>query len=251
MHILLTNDDGIGAQGLNAMARALSDAGHRVTVSAPDGERSAVSHMINITRPLCARAVKLDGAEGWAVDGTPVDSARLGLHLCGKDRPDLCISGINRGPNLGGACIYSGTVNAAMEASMAGCPAIAVSIDSFSPRSYQNAADAALRFMDWASEHPLRRGEIYNLNVPADRDVKGIFFTQILAPEFLTDAHYQEFTSNYGTKYYFLDDGANDQYFPPDSDLVKCREGWATVSVLGWDIAVKRVELPKPGDLQL
>ena len=80
---------------------------------------------------------------------------------------------------------------------MAGCPALAVSLDSFTWEKYDTAAALAVRVLDWMKLHPLRRGEIYNLNVPAREDVKGVFFTQTLAPEFLTDANYQEFTSHY------------------------------------------------------
>ena len=128
MHLLLTNDDGWNSEGLRCLTRALIDAGHRVTIAAPDSERSAASHSLSILKPLRAKPITVEGAKGWAIDGTPADSVRLGLHLTKDDRPDMCISGINHGSNLGGACIYSGTVNSAMEASMAGCPAIATSL---------------------------------------------------------------------------------------------------------------------------
>ena len=240
MHILLTNDDGWRSEGMKALIRALKGAGHRVTIAAPDRERSAASHAISITQPLRAYAVEVEGAIGWAIDGTPADCARLGLYLTRDDRPDLCISGINRGGNLGGACIYSGTVNAAMEASMAGCPSIASSLNSFVSEDYALAAKITLQVMRYAKEHPLGRGEIYNLNVPPLESVKGVFFTQTLGPDFLTEANYQEFTSNYRVKYYLLDDGENPVPYPSDSDSVKCREGWATLSVLSWDIAPKK-----------
>ena len=251
MHILLTNDDGYQAEGIRQLAAHLIRSGHRVSVSAPDRERSAVSHGISITQPLRAKEIALGKAKGWAVDGTPVDSARLGLYLLRNDKPDFCLSGVNRGPNLGGACIYSGTVNSAMEASMAGCPSIAVSLNSFISDDYALACTLAEKLMRWARLHPLRRGEIYNLNVPCGVPFRGVYFTQTLAPEFLTDARYQEFVSDYKTRYYFLDDGANEQFFPPDSDSVKCAEGWATVSVLGWDIAARRPDLPENGSLSV
>ena len=120
MHILITNDDGYQSKGINSLTKALMERGHRVTVAAPDRERSAASHAISILAPLRAKEINVAGARGWAIDGSPADCARLGLHLTKDDRPDLCISGINRGGNLGGACIYSGTVNAAMEASKIG-----------------------------------------------------------------------------------------------------------------------------------
>ncbi len=161
------------------------------------------------------------------------------------------MSGVNRGPNLGGACIYSGTVNSAMEASMAGCPALAVSLDSFTCERYAPAADLAVKVLAWMKDHPLRRGEIYNLNVPAIEDVKGVRFTQTLAPEFLTDANYQEFTSHYNNTYYFLDDGENPHYFPEDCDKNLVKQGWASLSALTWDIAARREGLPEAGEISL
>ncbi|MCR4621070.1 MAG: 5'/3'-nucleotidase SurE [Clostridiales bacterium] len=251
MRIILTNDDGYDAPGIAAMARALTQAGHEVRLSAPDRENSAVSHGISITRPLRARKVTVEGCPGWGVDGTPTDAARLGLHLLKDWKPDACVSGVNRGPNLGGACIYSGTVNSAMEASMAGCPALAVSLDSFTWEKYDTAAALAVRVLDWMKLHPLRRGEIYNLNVPAREDVKGVFFTQTLAPEFLTDANYQEFTSHYNNTYFFLDDGENPHYFPDDCDKNLVKQGWASLSALTWDIAARREGLPGAGEISL
>lgn len=237
MHILLTNDDGYQAPGIAALAKVFSGAGHKVTVAAPDRERSASSHWLSIHEPLRAKEVCVEGAHGWAIDGTPADCARLGLYLTRDDKTDLVISGINRGPNLGGACIYSGTVNAAMEASMAGVPAMAVSLNSFSSDDYALAAELALKLAPAAVNTPLKRGELFNLNVPCLKEVKGLIFTQVLGPEFLTDARYEEFTSDYKVKYYFLDDGANTQFFPEDCDVSLVNAGWATLSVLTWDIA--------------
>ncbi len=252
MHLLLTNDDGYRAQGLRQLAKALIDSGAKVTVAAPDGERSATSHSLSILKPLCAKPIKIEGARGWAIDGTPADSARLGLFLTKDDRPDICVSGINHGSNLGGACIYSGTVNSAMEASMAGCPAIAASLDKDAGEDFGQAAEYTIKLIDYALRHPLKRGQIYNLNLPKTREIKGVYFTQTLGPDFLSEANYQAFTSNYHRTYYYLDDGPNGEFFPPESDSVKCAEGWATVSVLGWDIAAKADNsLPRTGEIEL
>ena len=145
MHFLITNDDGIRAEGLRQLVRAALAKGHRVTVCAPDRERSAVSHALSISGALHVREVDVEGVRGYETDGTPADCARLGVYLLRNDAPDLVISGINRGPNLGGACIYSGTVNAAMEASMAGRPALAASLRSFTSSDYSVAAEITLR----------------------------------------------------------------------------------------------------------
>lgn len=242
MHILITNDDGIHAPGLRQLTKAAIAAGHRVTVCAPDRERSAASHALSITTPLKALPMDVEGAKGWAVDGTPVDCARLGVFLTREDPADLVISGINRGPNLGGACIYSGTVNAAMEASMAGRPALATSLRSFTSNDYSVAAEITLRVAEWAVKHPLPRGAVYNLNVPAlpREEIRGIRETQVMTPTFLTEARYEQYRSEYGHTYYFLADGEDALPYPPDSDDVLNEQGWATISALSWDITLKQ-----------
>lgn len=246
MHILLTNDDGIRADGILQLAELCVKKGHRVTICAPDTERSACSHSISITKPLHAKETTLFGMRAIAVDGTPTDCARLGVFLLRDDKPDLCISGINRGPNLGGACIYSGTVGAAMEASMAGCPALATSFRSFTLTDYSAAAEITLKVAEWALKHPIKRGEIYNLNVPPLplNQIKGVKFTNTLAPVYLTEARYEAYKSEYGHTYYFLCDGAESAPYPADSDDVLNAEGWATVSHLTWDISAGRGEAP-------
>lgn len=242
MHILLTNDDGIRADGILQLAELAVKKGHRVTICAPDSEKSACSHSISITKPLRVKESTLFGMRAIAVDGTPADCARLGVFLLREDAPDICISGINRGSNLGGACIYSGTVGAAMEASMAGCPAIAASLRSFTENDYSAAAEISLKVAQWALTHPLKRGEIYNLNVPPLplEKIKGIKSTQVLAPAYLTEARYESYKSEYKNTYYFLCDGAESAPYPNDSDDKLNEEGWATVSALTWDISVKR-----------
>ena len=251
MYILITNDDGIAAEGLRQLTRAAIQAGHRVCVCAPDRERSAASHSLSIVPALRVVETNVEGAPGWAVDGTPVDCARLGVYLTRDDPPDLVISGINRGPNLGGACIYSGTVNAAMEASMAGRPAMAASLNSFRQKDYSAAAAITLKVATWALEHPLPQGVMYNLNVPdlPLSEIRGVRSTQVLAPEYLTEARYEDFVSEYGHHYYFLTDGENRQKYPDDSDEVLVRNGWATVSALTWDISYR--EPVSPADIPL
>lgn len=238
MHILLINDDGYTAPGLRELVRVFTRAGHKVSVCAPDRERSAVSHAITITSPLQAKPIMIEGANGWAVDGMPADCARLGMYLLRHDPPDFAVSGINRGPNLGGACIYSGTVNAAMEASMTGCPALATSLRSYKSNDYDAAARVTLRVVEWAVKHPLPLGALYNLNVPdiPYDEIKGVRRVQKLAPAFLTSARYEEFVSEYNYRYYFLTDGEQLLEFPEDCDDCLNADGWATLSALTWDI---------------
>lgn len=240
MHILITNDDGILAPGLRQLTQAALAAGHRVSVCAPDRERSATSHALTIHQALHAQEANVEGARGWAVDGTPVDCARLGVYLTREDPADIVISGINRGPNLGGACIYSGTVNAAMEASMAGRPALAASLNSFTQTDYSAATELTLRVAEWVLRNPLPRGAIYNLNVPdlPRPAIKGLKTTQVMAPVYLTEARYEGFRSEYGHSYYFLTDGEDVLPYPEDCDEALVRAGWATLSALTWNIAI-------------
>src|SRR5918995_116186 len=132
MKVLLTNDDGIAAEGLHAARRALSAIdGVEVSVIAPDSNRSATARSITTRSPLSVKEVDFgDGAQGFATDGTPVDCVRFAeLGLLGE-RPDLIVSGINHGANLGDDITYSGTVAAALEGIVLGLPAIAASQQS-------------------------------------------------------------------------------------------------------------------------
>ena len=174
MHVLIANDDGIFAPGIRALAKAAAAAGHRVTVFAPDEQRSAAGHSFSITKPLHAKPVDYDGIRAFSVDGTPADCARLGLYLLKDDPVDFVLAGINKGANRGAAILYSGTVGAAMEASLCGVPGLAVSLCSHLDRDYEEAAALGVRAMEWAVHHPLPRGEIYNLNVPFGVKIRGV-----------------------------------------------------------------------------
>ena len=239
MHMLLTNDDGIQAEGLMALCRALREAGHRVSVCAPDRERSAAGHSATLGRPLHAVPVDFAGADrAWKVDGTPADCARLGLYLV-KDAPaDMVLAGINRGMNLGGACVYSGTVAAAMEASMSDTPAMAVSLcirQWDGDHDYSHAARLAARVAAWVAEHPLPMGAIYNLNAPElpYDEYKGLVPAK-LAPVYLDLPDYIVDEDEQGTCYYY----ANSEGQPmedPDYDVLRIGQGYATITKLTWD----------------
>ncbi len=166
MRILLTNDDGIYAPGIQALYHALR-AKHQVTVIAPDRERSAVGHAITLHEPLRASRVALNAHySGYAVNGTPADCVKLGLYEMLATRPDLVISGINPGANVGINVNYSGTVAAAKEAALFGLPALAASVHS---REGVHFADAARCVKDLAAtvnRRGLPRGTFLNVNIP-------------------------------------------------------------------------------------
>jgi len=163
MHIMVTNDDGIHAPGIRALASALRALGD-VTVVAPDRERSAVGHALTLNSPL--RVFELhDGF--FAVDGTPTDCVNMGIHSLLPFRPDLVVSGINHGANLGDDVTYSGTVAAAIEATLMGLPAIAVSLATFDRNGYfPEAAQVAVRVARQVIANGLPEDTFLNVNVP-------------------------------------------------------------------------------------
>lgn len=168
MRILVTNDDGIDAPGLRALAAALRPLGE-VTVVAPERERSAVSHAITMHDPLRAQRVEFDGLTAWSVSGMPADCVLLGVRELLDSPPDVIAAGINRGANLGEDVWYSGTVSAAMEGAILGVRSVALSVASLGPApatwDYRAAAQWAARLVPLAAAN-LAPSTILNVNVP-------------------------------------------------------------------------------------
>ncbi|MEN8243945.1 MAG: 5'/3'-nucleotidase SurE [Thermodesulfobacteriota bacterium] len=166
MDILLTNDDGIQAKGLWALYDRFAPS-HRVTVVAPDRERSAIGHAITLHAPIRANMVSMNGAQrAYAVDGTPADCIKLALAELVDQAPDLIISGINPGANVGVNINYSGTLAAAREAALYGIPALAVSIQGKSPAFYDDAAAFVEKLTRQIKGRGLPKGTLLNINVP-------------------------------------------------------------------------------------
>jgi 5'-nucleotidase len=166
LRILLTNDDGIAAPGIAALWRAVRDLGE-VTVVAPDSERSAVGHAITLADPL--RVADFEGPDGFAghaVSGTPADCVKIAVRAILSRSPDLVLSGINQGANMGTNLLYSGTVSAATEAAMLGVPAAAISLADRHFADFSAAAACARRIALEIGRHGLPRGISLNVNVP-------------------------------------------------------------------------------------
>lgn len=165
MKVLLTNDDGIYAGGLQALYQRFVRR-HEVTVVAPDRDCSAVSHGITLHEPLRASRVSVNGLTGYAVSGTPADCIKLGIVELLDARPDIVISGINPGANVGVNINYSGTVSAAREAALYGVPAIAVSVQGQRSRHYDSAAAFVEALAVNVREKGLPFGTLLNVNLP-------------------------------------------------------------------------------------
>jgi 5'-nucleotidase len=165
MHVLVSNDDGVDAPGIRQLAQALRQAGHRVTVVAPDRDRSGASNSLTLDQPI--RAQQRD-EDTWAVAGTPTDCVHLALSGMLDGDPDIVFSGINNSSNLGDDVIYSGTVAAAMEGRCLGLPAVAVSLSTGEHKAmhFESAARAAVELLTRLCSNPLPPDTILNINVP-------------------------------------------------------------------------------------
>jgi 5'-nucleotidase len=208
MKILVTNDDGIHSPGIKALAEALRKVGD-VAVVAPDRERSAVGHALTLHHPL--RAVQI-GHDAFSVDGTPTDCVNLGIHNLISFKPDLVVSGINRGGNLADDVTYSGTVSAAMEASLMGIPAFAVSLVTEGiGEHYHAAAGFAAQLAREVFTRGLPADTFLNVNVP---DLPG----EALRPPLITSQGKRRYeglivdkVDPRGRKYYWI--GSGEQTF--------------------------------------
>jgi 5'-nucleotidase len=160
--ILVTNDDGVHAEGLAALRDAMSDVGEVVAV-APDRERSATSHSLTLTDPL---RVKKIGDSLMSVDGTPTDCVLLALNGLLEEKPELVVAGINHGPNLGEDVSYSGTVAAAIEGTLQGIPAIALSMTGKPPYHFATACSFVVKLAREIARRGMDPQTLLNVNVP-------------------------------------------------------------------------------------
>jgi 5'-nucleotidase len=232
MNILVSNDDGIQSQGLTTLEDALRLIGEIYTV-APDRPQSSMSHALTLHRPLRVQEI----AQGrLAVDGTPVDCVKLALTGLLPVRPDLVVSGINKGPNLGDDIIYSGTVSGAIEAVLLGIPAIAVSLVTFKDFDFRAAAEFTATLVSRIQQRGIPRETLLNVNVPPvpKEQLKGWRLTR------MGKRHYSENiverVDPRGAKYYWI--GGDDLGFAQDegTDCVAVHEGYISVTPLQVDL---------------
>ena len=238
MTILLTNDDGIHAKGLDALYGAVTDLGD-VLVVAPDREMSASAHSVTMTSPLRATRVSRNGTLwGYAVSGTPSDAAKLALTTLIADRPDLVISGINQGVNTGLDSVYSGTVSAASEGSFLGIPSMAVSLASSKYDDFSPAAVITRELVDRIIHHKLTipRFSMLNVNVPPIplQDMKGFRITRQGMGGFRDGYVTRE--DPRGISYYWINGSGIDIEDDEQADHYAIRDGYVTITPLRFDL---------------
>jgi 5'-nucleotidase len=236
MIILLSNDDGIQSEGLTALEESLRNIGDiygEIYIVAPDRAQSSMSHALTLHRPLRVHEI---APRRLAVDGTPVDCVKLSLTGLLPVKPDLVVSGINKGPNLGDDIIYSGTVSAAIEGALLGIPAIAVSLVTFKDFDFRAAAEFTTTLVERIAEHGIPPKTLLNVNVPAitKNEIKGWRATR------MGKRHYSENIIERidprGGKYYWI--GGDDLGFADEegTDCKAVHDGYISVTPLQVDL---------------
>jgi len=236
MQILLTNDDGIYAPGIASLKHAIRNLGN-VTLVAPDIEQSGVGHSITFNQPLRIRAVHLhDEFIGYGVNGSPADCVKLAVHEIMKMKPDIVISGMNMGANVGIHILYSGTVAAAVEAAVMGFASIAVSFEiSDQYDDIHCAANIAKDVIQRITSHKLPHGSLLNINIPAmpPDQIKGIKITKQFTQDF--KENFEKRIDPSGRAYYWLTGTDKSLYFEEGTDLNALREGYISITPLRYD----------------
>ena len=232
MQILLTNDDGIHAPGLHAAWRALNNAGHEVFCCVPDRPRSACSHQITMHKALRVKSVETSDGIAHATNGTPADCVPLAMLQLMSAPPDLVISGINLGPNLGDDVHYSGTVAGAMEGLLNGVPSLAISLADWSNPNW----DAATNFLrDFAPKVPtlqLARDTFLNVNVPnlSLENINGVRVTSQGSRRYKGDV--SRHAAPHVGVYYWRGGEIIDRSERDDTDILAIKNGFISVTPL-------------------
>jgi len=230
--ILVSNDDGIHSEGLRLLGESLRGLGE-VFIIAPDRERSAVGHSLTLDMPLRVKEV---GEHLFAVNGTPTDCIALGVLGILKSKPDLVVSGINMGQNLGDDITYSGTVSAAMEASLLRIPSFAVSLVANDDYRFEAAAEFSCHLARLMMERPLPPDTLLNVNVPnlSRSDIKGVAITS------LGRRHYSETVLEKidprGKAYYWIGGGDYKWEYKEGTDIEAINKNMISITPLHLDL---------------
>ncbi|MCR6546323.1 5'/3'-nucleotidase SurE [Dehalobacterium formicoaceticum] len=237
MKILITNDDGIQAEGIQALRRALSEIG-TVNMVAPSYERSATGHGITVHKPIRAQKIKLKDSDQdhWSVVGTPADCVKLALETLLSEPPDLIVSGVNHGANLGTDVLYSGTVSAAIEGMINGLPSIAVSLDDDALVDFSFAADFTARLCQLLRLKGFPSQTLLNVNVPGveAQYIQGVRVTK------LGDRRYTNTIESRkdprGREYFWLAGDVINQEGDENSDVEAVKNNFVSVSPIHFDL---------------
>lgn len=237
MRVLLTNDDGIYADGIQELSKAMQKVAS-VYIVAPDRERSAVGHAITMHHPLRAERVKLfhnPNLPAWAVNGTPSDCVKLAVEAILPEKPDIVVSGVNRGANLGTDVLYSGTVSAAIEAVISGVPSIAVSLTAVENADFSPAAEFAAKLAATVLKNGLPQGTLLNVNVPGlpRNEIEGVAVTRLGMTRYNNE--FEQRVDPRGRSYYWMVGEVVEITNCSDTDLSAIRCNKISVSPIHFD----------------
>lgn len=242
MRVLLTNDDGIHSAGIQALWRQFAPVAE-VTVVAPDSEKSATSQAITVHHPIYVdeQVIEHAGVRGWRVVGTPTDCVKIALETNIMETPDLIVSGINHGPNIGTDVLYSGTVSAAIEGALHDIPAIAISLDARENFDFTASAQFAVTLAKQFIENPLPPRTLLNVNVPAlpPSQIAGVSITKLGRREYLNAFHPHQ--DPRGRIYYWMSGEVVDCDNDADTDVVAVKAGRISVTPVHFDLTNYRL----------
>lgn len=236
MKILVTNDDGIEAPGIQVLAEALREMGE-ITIVAPLKEQSGVGHGITMQIPLRVIKYNKNGEFfGYAVNGTPADCVKIGVRNIMKDTPDLVVSGINHGSNTAINIIYSGTVSAAREASIMDIPSIAISLTNHTGTDFRYAGKVARMLAKKMIGKDLPTGTLLNVNVPdvPEDQIKGICLTSQGKSKW--DDNYEQRVDPNGRDYYWLTGSLTVLDTEINTDQAAIKNNYVSISPIHFDL---------------
>ena len=236
MRILLTNDDGIHAPGLFALHEALKS-DHDLDIVAPESEMSAVGHAITLTSPLRVQDVyKNSSFYGYAVTGTPADCVKIAVQELLERPPELILSGINPGANVGVNILYSGTVSAATEGAFLGVPSAAISLNARQNPDFGFAAQFSKEIIRFMMESGLKRGTALSVNIPAvsPDKITGVRLTRQGTARF--EEHFERRTDPRGNVYYWLTGETPVENGSVDTDSGALKENWITITPIHYNL---------------
>ena len=250
LSILVSNDDGIDAPGIEHLVKELRRIGE-VTVVAPHQQQSAVGHAITMNRPLRVRKYLKNGSFfGYAVEGTPADCVKLAVRALLKRPPDILLSGVNHGSNTAISVIYSGTVSAATEGTILGIPSIAVSLTTYRPADFTYAAKFARRLAVTVMKHGLPAGTLLNVNIPPlpESRIKGVRVTR--QGKAIWNDSFEARRDPANKEYYWLTGGLQNVDLELGFDEAAVRAGYVSITPIQYDLTdTSAVELLKRWDL--
>ncbi|MAV96617.1 MAG: 5'/3'-nucleotidase SurE [Candidatus Marinimicrobia bacterium] len=228
--ILITNDDGILSQGIYALWEAMNDIGETF-IAAPSSEQSASSHSLTLSSPLRVEILeRKNGFKGWSINGTPVDCVKIAIRSLMKKSPDILVSGVNHGANLGNNIIYSGTVSAATEGMIMGVPSIAISLASYETDNYDVVKKYAKNIVTNVLDHGLPQDTLLNVNVPYCKlkEIRGLKITSQGNQYFIDE--YEKRIDPRNSEYYWIKGQMIDEDQSIDYDGKAIQENYVSVT---------------------